>query len=375
MDLDRGILEDNLCESLGLNHLMAWKEIEYSLHIPVKGGRTQYSKDGENKVGISKEDLSGHTNFGLEIAKHKKEWLMKGISQDIGNKVENGEDLRERISNANNEEAIKDVIAEFEVAKWLLDTGWELSYEPDLSESLEEDDPKPPEFEARKGEKILYVEVKRVRRQEADRDGDLVYNDLERRIESIEEPLSIFLKLEEYDIHIAKDIVRAIEGKISENNPMPEEEWFDIEVAGQNVGEFKVLGENESGICQVAMREYPIQEIEGVTLRNQVKEANKKDIPEGLPFLTVVKMDRITSDVEVDVAFQGDYEVTLFHDEGEVKAIKQEQSGGLFDEDAERISTVSSVLCYGGTSEEYIYHENPNAQIEITEDLMESLEI
>ncbi|MBN2095743.1 MAG: hypothetical protein JW727_06870 [Candidatus Aenigmarchaeota archaeon] len=209
-------------------------------------------------------------------------------------KVKNGIALLDRYDQ-NSGEQKKDALAEIEVAIHYIEESYTLEYEPGQLK-------KPPEFKISGTKDPFYVEVKRIH--------DPVYikrqtgiNDLNSRLEKILLPYVVqFYPNQNYKLSQNKKIVDIIHKEMNPQVKLLEKELI---LNSTRIGKFILEKNDGSSRCQLGLCGVQL-ESRIDSIRTNLEDANRKDIPKGSKYILFIKIDYTFTPGELEVAPWGD---------------------------------------------------------------------
>lgn len=285
--------------------------------------------------------------------------LMAKFSNEILH-IKNSEILSKIINSVKSQDQLDDIVAELEIAAFHLDKKHSLEYEP---KELK----KPPDFKVNCNEYEFYEEVKSVRRHSDLIKQGKIRQDLKSRIEKIKKPYLIYLGLyynQLFDSHLNKLIAGFIKDVISDI-----ELNKDIEIIINNevVGHFEILRElKDSNNCKLENSHIFSYGDMTDKIMNQIEYANYKSMPEGKPFIVIIKLPDHVDEYEIENSINGKYSIEIFRHKDTKKAIVRSiRTDRIFGRD-DKLKNIDAIIFYKNKFEpnNCYYSLNKNSKVD-----------
>lgn len=350
---------------------------EFSLRIPGNNAEIQY-KNFDNAFKPSQKNHP-HNPRRKEYLKQKRRWLLRKLAGDIEKDIENSEELRQNLKTAK-ADSISTFITEYEVAYRLITLGFSLKYEPDLTQEVKKDNPKVPDFEAKKDEERFFVEAKTRNKSKQTIQEHRFLEEINSHLESYNRGFKLRLTVSNFSLEntseIAHKIIQKLEGIESDDFEKTIEE---IILEGENIATFKILGtrSDDKGTKAVMQTSQSVKNLSN-SIRSILDAANQKDVPDDLPLLLFCKLREPTFQDYVDMQVYGDSPVHIVEGDkletnSDYIAIEGEKKFGKFNSGSGSISTVSGAIFYNFIDGQDRYYRNQNAPISTPEDIISKI--
>lgn len=245
-----------------------------------------------------------------------KSIVLDNFSGDI-RKIKNYEKLLQRLDSAQNGGQLEDIAAEIQVGVHHIRKNHSVNYEPDGFS-------KPPEYEIT-SDRRFFVEVKCVREDREMTRQKSVADDISKRLERIKRPYLIYLTVNYSMIKLdqTKEIAELIEDAFNKFNGQNiiGVKFYRTLKSGEEI-EFDVVKITSEPNCRKIGDIFSFGDITE-NIIDQIKLANKKDIPNDKPFIVIVKLPDHADEIEARGGTRGLPGFRLYIDRSSREVIAQ----------------------------------------------------